>query len=177
MASLLLNFIQFSFKWPVPLQYWQESSGFREPSILGPSCGGWASPNMVCQYNHSCHYSCFVGLLPPPIFTLLATTWVIVLTRSLGSKSWVSFLFWASRLLIFDAQWLILFCLCWKFFDNWGSHDSSDITEEVVYITVAQELIWPDLLQLLNVNAKGPWNWVKCSVWSEVCSALWTIAA
>ena len=32
-ANLLFNLIQFSFIWPDSLQYQQESSGFREPSV------------------------------------------------------------------------------------------------------------------------------------------------
>ena len=58
MASLLFNLIQFSFKWPVSLQYQQDSSGVREQSIPGASCRVWAFPGMACQCNHSCHCLC-----------------------------------------------------------------------------------------------------------------------
>ena len=119
----------------------------------------------------------FWSLLPPLMFKLLATAWIMVLTRNLGSKSWASFWFWATRMLIFDACCCILFCLCWEFFDNIDSHNSSDITEEVVSIAVAQELILHNLLWPPKVSAKWPQNWVKLSVWLEVCSALWALAA
>ena len=39
-ASCQFNLTQFSFNWPVSLQYWQDNSGSREPSIPGTSCWG-----------------------------------------------------------------------------------------------------------------------------------------
>ena len=48
-ASLLFNLIQFSFKWVVSLQYQQESSGFREPSVPRASCGGLGFPKCGLQ--------------------------------------------------------------------------------------------------------------------------------
>ena len=48
--------------------------------------GIWASPSMACQSNHSSHLPYYSSLLPILIFRLLATAWVIALTKNLGSK-------------------------------------------------------------------------------------------
>ena len=87
MASLLFYFIQFSFKWQVSLEYQQESSGFRDPSIPGSSCGGLNFPKYALLVCPPVPWDVFWSLLPPLRFKLLATAWVNVLTRSLGSKS------------------------------------------------------------------------------------------
>ena len=73
MASLLFNFIQFSFKWPVSLWYWQESSGFREPSIPRASGGGLGFHKYGLPVYPSVSLDVFWGLLPPLMFKLLAT--------------------------------------------------------------------------------------------------------
>ena len=49
-ASLLLGFTQFSFKWPVSLQYQQEKSGSNDPSIPEQVLRVFDSPGMVYQY-------------------------------------------------------------------------------------------------------------------------------
>ena len=172
-ASLLFNFMQFSFKWPVSFPNQQESSGSNDPSTPRVSCRGLGFPRYgLPVWPLAPFVLLFWGLLPP-----LATACVIVWTRNLGSTSWFSFWFWASMLLILDACWSIWLCLCQEFFDSLGSCNTSDIVEAVVSIAVAQELIFPDLLQLPKVKAKWPQNWVRLSVVSEICNALQAMAA
>ena len=117
------------------------------------------------------------SLVVSSIFRLLPTAWVIVSTKNIGSSNWPSLLFWASRLFICEACWLILFCLCLEFFHNLHSPASSEMTHEETSTAAIWEPVCLNLLQPLKVIARQPQNWVKLSVLSNDCSILCAIAA
>ena len=69
-ASPLFNLIQFYFRQPVSLQYQQECSGYKEPSVPGTSCGGQGFTKYGMQPCHSgayCLHWC-LSCWPQPVW-------------------------------------------------------------------------------------------------------------
>ena len=58
----------------------------QEPLIPGASCGGMGFPKYGLPVYPPVPLDVFQGMLPPLMFELLATAWVIVFTRHLSSK-------------------------------------------------------------------------------------------
>ena len=50
-----------------------------------------------------------------------------MITKNLGSSNWLNFWLWVSRLLVSNACWSILVCLCRESFDSFDAPDSSEI--------------------------------------------------
>ena len=81
--------MQFSFKWPMSLQYQHSRSGLM---IWSDPCASWEGPAFPTMVYLCIHWFCMPVFLVgwDFIFRLLATAWLIELTNILGSNSLLS---------------------------------------------------------------------------------------
>ena len=104
LANLLFRWIQFALRWLVSLQYWQNSSVFKEPSAPGDSCDGhvfpWngfpPTPVLLSGWLFMPYISC----LPCDLIYQLLTTCVIAWAKLVRLNIFLS---WEFSALVFLA--------------------------------------------------------------------------
>ena len=108
---------------------------------------------MVCWYIHlsHCHYA---GLVASAKISTAGHSLSNGINQEFRLQNLHEFPILGLQATDFGCLPVYLFFLCQEFFDSWGSCDLSHITDLVVSITAAQELILPVVLQLTNVNTR-----------------------
>ena len=125
---------------------------------LEPIKMGMVSQGRACQYSHSKNCQAWCSCL---CWCYFATAWVMVSTRNFGSRSWLNFWFWASRLLICLACLLIQFCLCQEFLDNLSFPASSEITHEETSTDDVWEPVFSQSTPTTKCHSQTAQKWHK----------------